>query len=205
MVTCCQVLHTWDVLTHWSAARPRASPRDLPPTSVHAPAVSRTAMALHGFISTVLITCRYVLSYGWSGAPWTSLRCTKNTVSVALALCFRPLWTEKWENKLHSERRRPATMPQMYSWVHLYLLLSSALNSATQIPGRPWQIPFAIQKKMKNRFQLAPIYSGKKLISKHSSCPNGRNKQCREWKWSSFFPIIHQPEIESKKITTKTV
>lgn len=84
--------HAIVVDTHWSAARPRASPRDLLPISVHTPAVSRAAVALHGFIGTVLIASRDVLSNRRSGASWTKLCRTLETVSVDFTLCFCPLW-----------------------------------------------------------------------------------------------------------------
>lgn len=87
----CPALNTCDLLTHWSAARPRASPGDLLSIAVHAPAVSRAAVALHGLIGTVLVACRDVLSNGRSGAPWAVLRHTQETVSVGLTLCFCPL------------------------------------------------------------------------------------------------------------------
>lgn len=57
---------------------------------------------------------------------------------------------------------------------------------------------------MKNRFQLAPIYSGKELISKHPSRPNEWDKQCWEWKrlvFPFFFSIIESATKSKKNIT----
>ncbi len=56
---------------------------------------------------------------------------------------------------------------------------------------------------MKNRFQLAPIYSGKELISKHPSRPNEWDKQCWEWKRLVFlfFSIIESATRSKKNIT----
>lgn len=80
-----------DLLTHWSAAGPRASPWDLLSVLVHTPAVSRAAVALRGFIGAVLVACGDVLSSGGPWAPRTKLCRTQETVSVGLTLRFCPL------------------------------------------------------------------------------------------------------------------
>lgn len=127
-------LSTCDLLTHWSAARPRASPGDLLSISVHAPAVSRAAVALHGFVGTVLVARRDVLSNGRSGAPWTGL--TLETVPVDLTLCLCPLCGEK---RKISSRVDTDSLKQCHKPVQklIYISFCFLLHKNSHIPRKP--------------------------------------------------------------------